>query len=141
MDDKRADRVVDSLPLWGAALFLAVFQDRTAQRVFNDFQGRAEPRLLTISSPHPVILSLPWELLKDPDGTYLFHEDPRVSIRRRLPGVTGGRKPFIPIPKAQLHLLFVVSRPRDGLHWSSSRPASRPPWGRARTPWAALRPD
>jgi tetratricopeptide (TPR) repeat protein len=114
VDDKRADRVVDSLPQWGAALFLAVFQDRTAQRLFNDFQERAEPgRLLTISSPQPVILSLPWELLKDPNGPYLFHEEPRISIRRRLPGATGGRKPPSVIPKAQLHLLFVVSRPWD----------------------------
>src|SRR5262249_16303128 len=60
------------------------------------------------------ILTLPWELLHDistPDGTFLFHEQPSISIRRRVAGATGGREPLKPAPKESLHLLFVVSRP------------------------------
>lgn len=74
-----------------------MFQQRTAQRIFNEFQDAAEPgRLLTISTSHPAILSLPWELLRDPaSDVYLFNENPRISVRRRLAGAGGGRRPFL----------------------------------------------
>ncbi|KAB8317192.1 tetratricopeptide repeat protein [Tolypothrix campylonemoides VB511288] len=114
VDDARAKQIGDKLPQWGEDLFNAVFQPRTAQRIFNDFQDEAEPgRLLTISASHPTILSLPWELLRDPEGTYLCHENPRISIRRRLAGAGGGRRPFKVKVKDCLRLLFVISRPSD----------------------------
>ena len=114
VDDERAARIAANLPTWGEMLFEAVFGHRAAQRLVNDFQDVKEPgRLLTIGSDRPEILSLPWELLKDPTGAYLFHEEPRISIRRKLSGAGGGRKAFTPTPKAQLRLLFVISRP-DG---------------------------
>ncbi|NMF62314.1 hypothetical protein DP113_22255 [Brasilonema octagenarum UFV-E1] len=114
VDDARAKEIADKLAQWGEDLFNAVFQPRTAQRIFNDFQDEAEPgRLLTISASHPTILSLPWELLRDPEGTYLCHENPRISIRRRLAGAGGGRRPFKVKVKDCLRLLFVVSRPSD----------------------------
>ncbi len=86
VDDERAERIAEKLPNWGAALFEAVFQNnRHALRLFERFLDAAEPgRLLTVSSSHPAILAQPWELLRDPSGTYLFHENPRISIRRRL---------------------------------------------------------
>ncbi|WP_392477392.1 tetratricopeptide repeat protein [Nostoc sp. C110] len=114
VDDQRAERIAEKLQQWGKDLFNAVFQDRTAQRLFNDFQDQNQPgRLLTISASHPAILSLPWELLRDPQGTYLFLENPRISIRRRLAGVGGGRKRTEVTVKHRLRLLFVVSRPSD----------------------------
>ncbi|KAB8332559.1 CHAT domain-containing protein [Scytonema tolypothrichoides VB-61278] len=114
VDDARAKEIADKLAQWGEDLFNAVFQPRTAQRIFNDFQDEAEPgRLLTISASHPTILSLPWELLRDPESTYLCHENPRISIRRRLAGAGGGRRPFKVKVKDCLRLLFVVSRPSD----------------------------
>ncbi len=114
VDDERAKKIADKLPQWGADLFNAVFHSRAAQRLFNDFQDEDESgRLLTISASHPGILSLPWELLRDPEGTYLVHENPRISIRRRLAGAGGGRKPFKVQVKDCLRLLFVVSRPSD----------------------------
>jgi hypothetical protein len=114
VDDERAKKIADKLPKWGADLFNAVFYSRAAQRLFNDFQDEDEPgRLLTISASHPAILSLPWELLRDPESTYLFHENPRISIRRRLAGAGGGRKSFKVQVKDRLRLLFVVSRPSD----------------------------
>ncbi len=115
-DDAEAQRIAGLLPTWGAQLFNAVFTEREAQRRFHDFQdAEGDTRLLTISSEHPTILALPWELLHDPaaGGGFLFMETPRISIRRRVAGATGGRKTFTPAPKDTLHILFVVSRPAD----------------------------
>lgn len=113
VDDQRAARIGERLKEWGAALFNAVFQNRAAERIFNNFQDEEEERLLTINASHPAILSLPWELLRDPEGTYLLHDNPRISIRRRLAGAGGGRRPFKVQVKDRLRLLFVVSRPSD----------------------------
>jgi hypothetical protein len=111
VDDKRAAKIAEQLlPKWGTALFEAAFCTRAAQRMFNAFQDEEEPgRLLTISASHPAILSLPWELLRDPEGTYLVHDNPRISIRRRLAGAGGGRRPLKVKQKDRLRLLFVVS--------------------------------
>ncbi|HEX9942244.1 MAG TPA: tetratricopeptide repeat protein [Thermoanaerobaculia bacterium] len=112
-DDIEAARLAARLPELGKALFDAVFQG-PALRLFQRFQDRQDStRLLTVSAEHPEILALPWELLHDSarGGVYLFLETPRISIRRRLAGATGGRPPFRVEPKERLHLLFVVSRP------------------------------
>ena len=114
VDDARARRIEDDLPKWGAALFEAAFSSRAAQRLFNDFQDCDElGRLITISARHPEILGLPWELLRDPAGTYLVHDNPRISVRRRLAGAGGGRRPFKFRPKDTVRVLFVISRPSD----------------------------
>lgn len=114
-DDKEAGRIKVRLPVLGKALFDAVFGQREAQRLFNDFQdATGDTRLLTVSADHPAILGLPWELLHDssaPDGTFLFHE--KLSIRRRYAGANKGRSPFKIQTKDHLHLLMVVSRPED----------------------------
>jgi CHAT domain len=114
VDDSRAERIVANLKVWGQGLFNAVFADRSAERLFNEFQdAEGDGRQLTIAASQPEILRLPWELLCDPSGTYLVHEQPRIAIRRQLAGAGGGRKPIEVKPKAQLRLLMVVSRP-DG---------------------------
>jgi len=114
-DDSEATRIRKLLPIWGKSLFSAAFQEREAQRRFNSFQdSEAENRLLTISTDHPTILALPWELLHDSDahdGTFLFHENPSISIRRRVAGADKGRTIYKPQAKASAHILFVVSRP------------------------------
>lgn len=116
-DDTEAQRIAKQLPAWGKALFKAVFNDDTAKSRFFDFRkAEAGTRLLTVSAEHPTILSLPWELLHDssvPDNTFLFHERPSISIRRKVAGAGGGRQAHKPKPKDSLHLLFVVSRPED----------------------------
>ncbi|WP_271252703.1 CHAT domain-containing protein [Pseudanabaena sp. Chao 1811] len=114
VDDRKAERIEAQLPKWGEALFEAIFGDRAAARMFNDFQdsdGRG--KILTIGASHPLILSLPWELLRDPRGTYLLHENPRIAIRRKFAGVGGGRSAARVNPKEQLRVLMVVSRPSD----------------------------
>ena len=114
-DEEEAERIQARLPVIGKALFKAVFRHEAARRLFNTFQDEeGETRLLTISSEHPAILGLPWELLHDsttPNGTHLFHE--QISLRRRFAGSGGGRKAFKFTPKDSLNLLFVVSRPKD----------------------------
>ena len=113
-DDSEAIRITFQLPVWGKALFEAVFSERAATRLFDKFQdSEDEVRLLTINAEHPAVLALPWELLHDPapGGVFLFNETPRISIRRRVPGATGGRPAFTPEARNRLHLLFVVSRP------------------------------
>jgi hypothetical protein len=113
-DDDEAKRIAGQLPVWGKALFNAVFTEREAERRFNSFQDDEEgTRLLTISSERPAVLALPWELLHDPasGGGFLFMETPRISIRRRVAGATGGRVPHKHVAKETLHILFVVSRP------------------------------
>lgn len=112
-DDDEARRIQARLPEIGKALFNAVFADhRAAGRLFDRYQDAdGEHRVLTIDTESAAILSLPWELLHDPTGVYLFRERPHISVRRRISGATGGRSPFPLKPKRQLHLLFVVSRP------------------------------
>ncbi len=112
MDDDVARQMEARLPEIGRELFDAVFYDRVSQRLFNAFQDEEEPgRLLTISALHPEILSLPWELLRDPEGVYLCNENPRISIRRKLKRAGGGRRKTKIKSGDSLHLLFVVSRP------------------------------
>jgi tetratricopeptide (TPR) repeat protein len=113
-DDQEARRIKARLPEIGKALFRSVFDNRAAQRLFNDFQDTdSENRVLTIDAENASILSLPWELLHDPDGVFLFREQPHISIRRKISGATKGRAQFKVKSKKRLHLLFVVSRPTD----------------------------
>ena len=114
VDDRRAERIEAQLPEWGKSLFEAIFGDRAAARMFNDFQdSEGRGKILTIGASHPLILSLPWELLRDPRGTYLLHENPRIAIRRKFAGVGGGRSAARVQPKEQVRVLMVVSRPSD----------------------------
>ncbi len=112
-DDARAAAVRDKLPVWGAALFSAVFDsDRKAAKLFDRFLDTAEEgRILSIAADHPAVLALPWELLCTPGGSYLFNEQPPISIRRGLPSAGQGRAPQPRAAKPALHLLFIVSRP------------------------------
>jgi len=121
-DDARADAVRDKLPEWGAALFAAVFDsDRKAAKLFDRFVDAAEEgRVLSIAADHPAVLSLPWELLAAPGGSFLFNENPPISIRRGLPSAGQGRAPQPRAPKPALHLLFIVSRP-DGASFINPR--------------------
>jgi len=114
VDDTEARRIEAKLPEWGAALFEAALHDCAAQHLFSLFQeATTQDRLLTISAADPVILSLPWELLRDPKGGYLFNESPPISIRRRVAEPIGELRTFDPQGKSRLRLLFVTSRPLD----------------------------
>lgn len=112
-DDKRAQRLEANLETWGIALFESVFATETACKIFNDFQNKEDKvKLLTIAAGHPNILSLPWELLRHPKGTYLAHHNPRISVRRRLAETSDEQKLFRIKPKEKIRILFVTSRPK-----------------------------
>jgi tetratricopeptide (TPR) repeat protein/CHAT domain-containing protein len=113
-DDAEARRIKARLPEIGKALFNAVFGKQEAYEPYLDFRNKSSAnRVLTISSQDAGILALPWELLHDPKGCFLFREKPHISIRRKITGATKGRAPFVAEAKDHLHLLFVVSRPSD----------------------------
>jgi tetratricopeptide (TPR) repeat protein len=109
VDDDEAQSVVDKLPVWGARLFEALFGNHVARRLYEDFQKQGG--LLTVSATHPAILSLPWELLYDPESTFLYNYKPHISIRRRLARTDKAKQPVVVEPKARLRVLFVISRP------------------------------
>jgi tetratricopeptide (TPR) repeat protein len=139
VDDRRAERIEAQLPEWGEALFEAIFGDQAAARMFNDFQeSKQKDKILNIGAEHPLILSLPWELLRDPRGTYLPHGENPISIQRSFVAFIFGKnwkmlltteKPISIRPsfsrltnksktkqpvvqhKNRLRLLFVISRP------------------------------
>ena len=119
VDDRSAERTEAKLPLWGAALFEAIFSGGNAKEIFKDFQDSDERnKILTISASHPLILALPWELLSDPQGTYLSHGKNPISIRRSFSQLTNESeskqdavKQNIVPPQNRLRLLFVISRP------------------------------
>ncbi len=113
VDDSRADRVVAKLQVWGQLLFNAVFKDLEAARLFNAFQDSIdEERYVSIAASQPEIVRLPWELLCDPNGEFLLHQMPQISLRRQFIG-EGGQIPVVIEPKEQLRLLMIVSRPND----------------------------
>ncbi len=111
VDEQQAKKIEEKLKELGEKLFQAIFSEHEARRIFNAFQDTEEKRLITISANHAEILRLPWELLREPKGTFLMNE--KLSIRRRFAGAGSGRKPFKVRTKDKLHLLFVVSRPTD----------------------------
>lgn len=109
VDMERADEIANRLKALGEKLFLSVFSDSIAKQYFDRFQDSDEKRLITIGANHPSVLSLPWELLRDPTSTFLMND--KLSIRRRYAGAGGGRKAFKVNGKDSLRTLFVVSRP------------------------------
>ncbi len=109
VDDDEAQSVVDKLPVWGMRLFDAVFDDHVARRLYEDFQRQGG--LLTIAALQPSILALPWELLFDPESTFLYNCKPLISIRRRLARTDKARQIMVVEPKKGLRVLFVISRP------------------------------
>lgn len=114
VDDDRARRIAISLKKIGTRLFEAAFGERAAIRLFDQFLDVTEAgRLITVRSVQPEILALPWELLHQSGGAYVFNEKPRISVRRNLAGANQGRKPKRFQPKESLRLLMVVSRPMD----------------------------
>ncbi|HEC84913.1 MAG TPA: CHAT domain-containing protein, partial [Thioploca sp.] len=112
VDDNRAAKIAARLSILGENLLKSVFYNDKTVELFQQFHRQKNVgRLLTISASHPAILSLPWELLRFKDN-YLFHDAPRISIRRRLANLDNAKKPLAFTAKTHLHLLFVVSRPQ-----------------------------
>jgi hypothetical protein len=83
VDKERAARCAAQLPTIGEKLFLSVFSDEKALELFHQFKNKkAHGRLLIIRARQTAILSLPWELLYEPETTYLCHDAFSIAIRR-----------------------------------------------------------
>ncbi|MCK5524947.1 MAG: tetratricopeptide repeat protein [Thiomargarita sp.] len=109
-DFETAEKIVKQLSVLGKSLFSKVFSKTPARNLFKKFKENKVPnRLLTITTEHPDILSLPWELLQYSAKGFLLDETPPISIRRRMLGAA--EKSFTINPKNQLHILFIVSNP------------------------------
>jgi tetratricopeptide (TPR) repeat protein len=125
VDRERAGRLEQRLPALGADLWRAVFADDAARRLADRFLEHEQPgRLLTVSSDSPRVLAQPWEMLHVPGRTFLFREQPRIAIRRRVAGAAVGFDPYQPQPKPELTLLMVISRP-DGAGFLDPRADAR----------------
>lgn len=108
-DDEEAKRIEANLNTLSEALFQSIFTTDAALALFHKFQQQHTDRLLTIQTDVPEILALPWELLRQPQGTFLFDQQPRISIRRHC--VKSHSPIFTLQAKPKLRLLFIVSRP------------------------------
>ncbi|MEM7537941.1 MAG: TIR domain-containing protein [Chloroflexota bacterium] len=97
--DERKNRIENSLPAWGKAIFDAVFGTEAARNALNAWQrGDAAQLLFSVEvatveqAPLPVLaheaastlLALPWELLHDGKG-YLFQGKRPLRVRRQIP--------------------------------------------------------
>ena len=109
-DDERAKRLEANLEKWGKGLFDALRNNESARRWFDKFlEIQDQERQITIFANDPLILSLPWELLRESE--FFLFETPRITIRRCLYDVAAGREIFEVQPQSKLRLLFVTSRP------------------------------
>ncbi|MDM8567604.1 tetratricopeptide repeat protein [Candidatus Halobeggiatoa sp. HSG11] len=109
IDDESAKKIEDQLPELGKALFNKTFAKKAAHRLYKKFrQLKDDKKIITITSHHSEILSLPWELLHDSKGKkFLITEN--ISIQRRI-----NCENHVPVnPQQKLHVLFIISRPTD----------------------------
>lgn len=126
---QRAEKIEKQLPIWGKAIYDAVFASprvmevliawrgatgKAARRftVFVDSQlaeGAEQERQQLAKEAATLLLSLPWELLHDGKG-YLFHGAKPVLVRRRLPN---RRSLEGTVAEPPIRILLVSPRPED----------------------------
>ncbi len=121
----RAAAVEADLPRWGRRLFDATLGRPEALRAFEAWRNAAgvERRVTVLVDDRggppetqparkkaaAMLLALPWEILADPAGHYLF-EGLRARVRRALPSADA----LPPVaPRVPLRILLVLARPDD----------------------------
>jgi len=105
---RRGERIEAKLDEWGEALFRAIFSQAEARVLYDRLVESAGPeRLLTIMSPDPRVLRLPWELMRDQAGP-LYSAG--ISIRRH---VQQRLTPTLPSFSLPLKVLYIIARPTD----------------------------
>ena len=109
IDDESAKRIESQLPELGKALFNKVFAKKSAHRLYKKFrQQKDDNKIITITANHPIILSLPWELLHDSKGKNFLTAE-KIVIQRRI----SCENPTRVNPQQKLHVLFIISRPTN----------------------------
>jgi len=126
---ERAERIEANLPLWGQALYQAVFGPKATQPALTAWEkaapaaerrfsvlvdrqlpegAEAESQALANEAASEW-LRLPWELLHDGHG-YLFQGKQAVRVRRRLPNY---REQAVRLAELPIRILLVSPRPED----------------------------
>ena len=139
---ERAERIEESLPEWGRALYDALRTeaarealeawrstlDHTDRRfsieVDEDLpEGSSDDRIAEARRGATLLLGLPWELVHDGKG-YLFQGARPVRVRRQLPS----RDPQPPlVTEPPLRVLMLSPRPEeDGIGYIDHRVSARP---------------
>lgn len=116
-----AERVLAALNAWGEQSFRDLFGSRDAIRLF-DVATKDYKRLhLIISSDDPVVLSWPWEALRDPERGTMAHT---CQISRQLNQVRDPPPLSDQLPSDRVQILLVTARPApDEVRYRSiSRP-------------------
>jgi CHAT domain len=104
----RAENAEQKLERWGVELFRALFEHAEARVLYDRLaECHDAERFLTIQSPDPRVLRLPWELLRDRSGPLVTAG---ISIRRH---VEQGLTPTVPPFALPLRVLYVIARPTD----------------------------
>jgi hypothetical protein len=122
-ETERAERILKALYDWGEQAFQALFDDRSAGRLFDAATAEDYSSLhLQISSDDPQVLAWPWEALRDPEmGFFLAHN---CQIERRLNKLRDPQPLPDSLPRDRVNILLVVARPyqRDVRFRSIARP-------------------
>lgn len=109
-ETEHAERVLKALRDWGEQAFRALFEDRSAGRMFDDATKDYSKLQLRISSDDPRILAWPWEALRDPDLGFLAQA---CQIVRQLNSVRDPQELSESLPKDRVNILLVVARPYE----------------------------
>jgi tetratricopeptide (TPR) repeat protein len=121
-DTDRAERVLQALRDWGQQTFRSLFEDRSAQRMFDAATTDYSSLHLQISSDDPGVMAWPWEALRDPELGVLAHS---CQIERRLNTIRDPQALPDSLPTDRVNILLVVARPygkRDVRFRSIARP-------------------
>lgn len=120
-ETEHADRVLKALRDWGEQAFRALFENKSAGRMFDDATRDYSKLHLKISSDDPRVLAWPWEALRDPDSGFLAQA---CQVVRQLNSVRDPQALPESLPKDKVNILLVVARPyeRDVRFRSLARP-------------------
>jgi tetratricopeptide (TPR) repeat protein len=117
----RGPKVQEGLAEWGAVVFGAVFGSGPARDAYVRARRRSDETQLVFRSSSPVLLALPWELMRDPSLATPLALD--LEISRSLPGEQHA-EPML-VDGSRLRVLMVISRPagtRDVEYQMIARP-------------------
>ncbi|MEV5975126.1 CHAT domain-containing protein [Streptomyces sp. NPDC051921] len=106
---ERGPRIAARLPVWGARIFDSVFGAGPARDAYQRARAAGGPLEIVLMSGHAQTLSLPWELMADPDRPGPLALAPDIALSRGLPTADLAR--VFTVPGSRLRVLMVISRP------------------------------
>ena len=122
--EERGPRIQQLLPKWGTELFGAIFGSGSARDVYTRMRAKPGTRLV-LRSRSPVLLELPWELMRDPARPLPIALE-MAGMSRSL--LSADQCETQPVRGGRLRVLMVISRPagsRDVSYQIIARPLLR----------------